>query len=148
MIAGWHNFTSADTAACLTIFDTLCPAYFASNERDEFAEYLSEQGDEYQIFRIEDGATLAGYGLHHSETDRTLRLNWIMVSPEAQGQQLGDTMMKDALAVLHASSMERLLISASQHSAPFFSRYGAIEQTRIPNGWGLGMHRVEMVISS
>jgi hypothetical protein len=42
--------------------------------------------------------------------------------------------------------VERVRISASQVSAPFFARCGARELSRVRDGWGPGMHRVEMEI--
>jgi hypothetical protein len=35
-------------------------------------------------------------------------------------------------------------VAASQHSAPFFARFGARELARTDDGWGPGMHRVDM----
>lgn len=40
-----------------------------------------------------------------------------------------------------------IFISASQHSAPFFARFGAVQKSFLENGWGPGMHRIEMEIA-
>ncbi|WP_242112849.1 hypothetical protein [Luteimonas aquatica] len=46
------------------------------------------------------------------------------------------------------SGRPTLHISASHKSAPFFARFGALETARVPDGWGPGMHRVEMRLAS
>ena len=45
-----------------------------------------------------------------------------------------------------ASRVARILLSTSQHSADFFEQFGAYETSRIENGWGVGMHRIDMEI--
>jgi hypothetical protein len=35
-------------------------------------------------------------------------------------------------------------IAASQKSAAFFARFGAVTLKVVDNGWGTGMHRIDM----
>jgi hypothetical protein len=55
--------------------------------------------------------------------------------------------MNRIVAELRRSTGVTLRISASHKSAPFFAKFGARERDRIPNGWGPGMHRVEMELA-
>jgi hypothetical protein len=86
---------------------------------------------------------VGAYGLYADGPDR-LALRWIIVSAAAQQRGLGSMMMSRIVTGLRESEGVTLRISASHRSAPFFAKFGARELTTIPDGWGPGMHRVEM----
>ena len=50
---------------------------------------------------------------------------------------------------MNTATKESLLaidIAASHLSAPFFTKFGASTLSETPNGWGQGMHKVDMEI--
>lgn len=72
-------------------------------------------------------------------------LNWILLSPSAQGAGVGRAIMGEVAALASVRGVAAVHIAASHKSAPFFARFGAAETLRTADGWGLGMHRVDMV---
>jgi hypothetical protein len=60
------------------------------------------------------------------------------------GRGLGSFIMKNVIREMEANGHSVLHISASHKSAAFFEKFGARALSRIPDGWGPGMHRVEM----
>ncbi len=61
-----------------------------------------------------------------------------------QGRGLGSAIMAHVLEKARRSGMRILRIAASHKSAPFFARFGAETVAETPNGWGPGMHRIDM----
>lgn len=138
---GFRAYEPADRVACLALFDANCPAAFAPNERDEYAAFLDEGHDGYEVC-VDGEAVVGAYGLVRDGAGLALR--WILIGPAAQGRGLGAGMMERVAARAREEGVERVRISASQVSAPFFARFGARERSRTVDGWGPGMHRVEM----
>jgi len=71
-------------------------------------------------------------------------LNWILLNPRSQGLGIGSVIMSRISAVALDSGASLINIAASHKSSPFFDKFGAIEIAHIGNGWGSGMHRVDM----
>ena len=141
----FRPFEENDRRACLELFDLNCPVFFAPNERSDYEEFLNEAAERYELC-LENDRVVGGYGLY-PDTPGRLALRWIMLSPHSQGRGLGSAMMARVVAALRESDGATLRISASHKSAPFFAKFGAEERARIPDGWGPGMHRVEMELA-
>lgn len=139
----FRPYQPADLAACLALFDGNCPEFFAPNEHEEYVEFLAEAHASYEVCLL-DGMIAAAFGVLHDE--RGLSLRWILVSPAAQGQGLGRAIMARVATAVQAHGGGPLHIAASQKSAPFFARFGAMETTVTPDGWGPGMHRIDMLL--
>ena len=136
---------------CLEVFDANCPGSFAPNERAEFAVFLDEVPDGYEVCLV-DGVVAGAFGLlaaPRPDEPGRLRINWIMIDPDVQGRGVGRAMMERARARARghgAHDPVAIDIAASHVSAPFFARFGASEVGRTEDGWGPGMHRVDMVM--
>jgi len=131
--------------ACLQIFNENCPQYFAENEREDYIGFLEGNPSDYFI-GISGDYVASAFGVVSTSDISRVRLSWILVSPRFKGSGVGNKMMnysKEAAINKGASVID---IAASHLSAPFFAKFGAEELNKIPNGWGIGMHRVDMEI--
>jgi GNAT superfamily N-acetyltransferase len=138
----FRPYSSQDRKACLALFDANCPAYFASNERADYEEFLATVPKSYELCLIDDEVAGA-FGLIGTDTARR-RLSWIMLDPRSQGRGVGRAIMNYVAAIAVADGIPVVDIAASHISAPFFARFGAITVNVTDNGWGPGMHRVDM----
>ena len=139
---GFRPYRSDDRDACLSIFDANCPTFFAPNERPEYLAFLENVPAGYEVCELH-GRIVGAYGLtHHAES--RLSLNWIMLDPGSQGIGIGTSVMSRAIALAKASRSTLINIAASQKSAPFFARFGAVATAHIKEGWGPKMDRVDM----
>lgn len=135
-----------DRDACLGLFDANCPEFFAPNERAEYAAWLDAEPQGYHVCML-DGRVAGAWGLRQRE-DGDCVLNWILLAPAVQGRGIGRRIMQEVRDELRARGAARLHIGASHKSAPFFARFGAVEIRRTPDGWGPGMHRVDMELQT
>lgn len=139
-----RSFSVIDQPACLALFDENCPDYFAQNERDEYTRFLDAQSGSYQVCILDDHV-VGAYGLYATSSGHTA-LHWILFSPSVHGRGLGSYVMSRVIRELKEKGSFKIIISASHKSAPFFAKFGATEMATITDGWGPGMHRVEMQI--
>lgn len=140
----FRPFVPADKELCLDLFDANCPAYFAPPERIAYAKFLEAAPTGYEV-GLEQGQIVGAYGLSGEGACRR-ELRWILVQPRTQGSGVGSAMMRRATALLRESGPRSLDIAASHLSAPFFAKHGAVVVAETRNGWGPGLHRVDMVL--
>lgn len=140
----FRPFLRSDRARCLALFDSNCPDYFAPNERVEYARFLECLPDGYEVCEAA-GRVVGAYGLILDENDDA-HLNWILLDPAAQGRGIGSAIMARVVARGRALRVRQVGIAASDRSASFFARFGAIPGKRTLDGWGPGMSRVDMLL--
>jgi GNAT superfamily N-acetyltransferase len=140
----FRPYQPGDAAACFRLFDANCPQFFAPNERQDLVEFLRVPPAGYEVVRLGD-EVVAAFGVLREAGEMHLR--WIMVAPSQQGHGLGRQIMARATAVVLAGGEKVLRIATSHVSERFFLKLGAREIGRSTDGWGPGMHRVDMVLS-
>lgn len=139
----FRRYTDEDADACLAIFDANCPDYFAPNERADFAVFLAGYPEGYELCLL-NGKLVGAFGL--SAENRVGTLNWILIAPNAHGAGVGRAIMRRVLERGQTKDLSRLEIAASHKSQGFFAKFGARTLTTLEDGWGPGMHRVDMEI--
>ena len=140
----FNPYDSEHFDACLALFDANCPAYFAPNERDEYARFLAADPSGYEICTVDDNIRGA-FGISMDGT-REARLNWILLDPDVQGAGIGSAIMRRVLAASRAAGAQTLGIATSQFASAFFAKHGASTTAVTADGFGAGMDRVDMVI--
>ncbi len=140
----FRPYQAGDRAACFRIFDDNCPEFFAPNERADLVAFLATPPAGYEVALLGDDV-VAAFGVLREDGAPTLR--WIMIGREAQGHGLGRLIMARAVATVRAAGETQLRIATSHKSDGFFTKLGATEVRRTPDGWGPGLHRVDMVLS-
>lgn len=138
----FRPYRNADYSICIAIFDANCPEFFAPNEREEYRDFLDGLREGYEVCEM-DGHVVGAFGLFGTGA-RVKGLNWILLDPSVQGMGIGSRIMERVASVGRRSGVETVRISASHKSAPFFERFGAKPNAVLEDGWGPGMHRVEM----
>ena len=140
----FRSYLATDQRACLALFDANCPEFFAQNERTDYLSFLADSPGDYELCCVGDvvvGAFgLTGTGVRHRN------LNWIMLNPSSQGVGIGAAIMERVIAKARECGVRVVNIAASHKSAAFFAKFGADAATTIENGWGPGMHRVDMTL--
>ena len=129
---------------CLNIFDANCPDFFSPLERTEYEKYLDDQANGYEVCLLGD-KIVGAFGIWLESTENS-RITWIMLDPDTQGTGIGAAMMNRALQRSRDTGASHLDIAASHLSASFFAKFGAKTIKETEDGWGPGMHRVDMVL--
>jgi predicted N-acetyltransferase YhbS len=138
----FRPYAPADQQCCLEIFDRNCPEFFSPNERADYVSFLAACPDNYEVCCI-GSAVVGACGLIGSDTE-SRNLNWILLASNLQGAGIGSTMMRRVIEAARALRLKHIRIAASHKSAAFFARFGAVATQSITDGWGPGMHRMDM----
>lgn len=133
-----------DMAACLAIFDSNTPDFFAPHERAEFAQFLAEPGGSYFVVEADDSAVSACGGCW-AYADGRVALTWGMVIRSQHRHGIGRWLLLKRLQWLCSQIDAKVaVIETSQHSAPFFQKFGFQTATITPNGFAPGLDRIAM----
>ena len=91
------------------------------------------------------GPLVGAFGLMYDGA-RDRNLHWMLLEPSSQGLGIGAMIMERVILHASASGARVVNIAASHKSAPFFAKFGSTKVTVTANGWGPGLHRVDMVL--
>ena len=138
-------------AACLEMFDLNCPRFFAREERSDYSYFLQQLPflrSTHTIYLLgwRGQRLIACFGMARVSSE-TCALTWVMVHPEYQRQGCGKEMMLQLFAMAEAARYRKIAVSTSQHADQFFARFGAVTLRSQNDGWGPGMHRLDMEIN-
>ena len=140
----FQRYEPGDYAACLALFGANSPEFFAPNEEADYREFLTASPDWYEVC-IRTGDVIGAYGLEQIRPS-TGAVRWILLHPTAHGAGIGSRVMNRLIERARASGLTTVLIAASQKSAPFFARFGAVVLEERANGWGPGLDRIDMIL--
>lgn len=140
-------YRPGDRAACLAVFDTNTPRFFAPAEREDFRGFLEAGPDDYFVLEDspEDGPEVVGCGgvfVRGGEGG----LCWGMVARDRHRQGLGSVLLRKRLALLaeHRPEVEAVVLDTTQHSRGFFARFGFEVVKVTPDGYAPGLDRYDM----
>ena len=144
-------YRSTDRAACLALFDSNTPSSFLPHERAEFVEWLealdagdSDEHAEYLV--IEDaGPVVACGGIWWTEPADPAGFAWGMVARHLQRRGHGTLLVRARLERLRELGVREVRLDTSQHTAPYYARFGFEVVKRTQGGYGPGLDRVDMV---
>ena len=142
----FRPYAAADAGACLAVFDSNVPTFFAESERAAYATFLEECPCMYLVGELADGSIVACGGWFRTPDDATVAgLAWGMLHRELHGRGLGRQLFDVRLAGVRALGGVRALdITTSQHTERFFARAGFAVTGRAPDGHAPGIVRVDM----
>jgi ribosomal protein S18 acetylase RimI-like enzyme len=136
-------YAPENEATCMAIFDSNLPKYFTQAERDLFLNYLRRKDIVYFVAEHRDEVTgcagywIDDYGLAH--------LVWGMVHSARHLQGIGAALLKWRFERIRQTPYAWcVLINTSQHTAPFFARYGFQAIRTIPDGYQAGLDKIFM----
>jgi N-acetylglutamate synthase-like GNAT family acetyltransferase len=142
-----RDFETRDCEACLNLFDSNTPQFFAPHERAEFEMYLDdleERGPnaEYLVLEADEKIVACG-GYYVSEG--TAGLTWGLVGRDRHGEGFGTNLLRERLhRIARVPNAHEVVLDTTRQSKGFFERFG-FEVTKItPDGYGAGLDRVDM----
>lgn len=140
-------YRADDRDACLAVFDTNRPRYFTADERGLFERFLARTLTEPDrpFYVAEDAGTVRGCGGHRVDTYGIGYLAWGMVDARYHGQGFGTAVLDRRLAEIHALPRAWcVVLDTSQHTAPFYARFGFEPVQTVRDGYQPGLDTVYM----
>lgn len=142
-------YTPDDFSACLAIFDSNVPTYFAPEERADCCECLGNVNAEHRPYIVltRNGSVIACGGLTAETVNRQARLAWVMVDSALHGQGLGTSLTQAILTLARTTpDIAEVGLATSQHILGFYEGFGFTLSNIIPDGFGPGLDRCDMTL--
>ena len=136
-------YQPADRSACLDVFDSNQPDYFAAHERPAFENFLATATTPY--FVMEHEGTIVGCG-GYAVDGRSGRLCWGMIRRNLHRHGFGRFLLLYRMRQMtrHEAEIEMVELDTTPRSAPFFLSQGFRILSTVADGYGPGLDRVEM----
>lgn len=143
-----RRYKPADRRGCLDIFDSNVPEFFDSAERSSFVSFLDDQAVAWLYQVIErQGRTVACGGFAVASNGLSAGLCWGMVARGLHGTGLGSLLTNARLEAARAiSGIEQVRLDTSQHTQGFYRRFGFVVEQIVPDGYGPGLDRWDMLL--
>lgn len=137
----FRPYRSDDYDACVALFDSNVPKFFALHERVEFMEFLQALPCPYFMLIDEAGAVLACGGI--GEWNGVGGLAWGMVAREQHKHGLGLRLLQERLAWFRVNypHVHEVRMDTSQYSVGFFERQGFRAQKIVMHGFAPNLHQ-------
>jgi len=138
-------YTAADRAACLAIFDSNIPGFFAPDERAGFAAYLDGAGARYLVLADADGAIVGcgGFGIRADGTTAILRWRMVLATHHRRGLGRQLTLARLRLAVADRA-IARVVLYTTGQTADFYRRLGFRDTAVLAEHYGPGLDQHAM----
>lgn len=148
-----REYRAGDQPACLAIFDSNIPDFFARHERLEFAAFLAAPDCHYFVIEDDTGDPAAlvppligcgGY-FYNPET-RAGALCWGMVARAHHKTGAGTALLRFRLGRICADSdgVAMLMMNTSQHTQGFFAKFGFEIVRVVEHGLAPDLHQIDM----
>jgi N-acetylglutamate synthase-like GNAT family acetyltransferase len=137
-----REFQKSDTVGCLALFDSHGGQAFQLTERTEFENYLALPQGPYYVAEFEGSIVACGGFCIQNDA---ARLTWGMVTKDLTGKGIGKLLLLYRLREISKAGISKISLDTSQHSAGFFEKFGFRIVSRETDGYGDGLHKLEMV---
>jgi ribosomal protein S18 acetylase RimI-like enzyme len=141
-----REYHTSDYEACLAVFDSNVPLYFAAAERSSFADFLVRLTCTFFVAEHESRVVGCG-GFYLVPADGLAGLVWGMIARDHQRRGLGSSLLRERLRRLASEPVIRTVrVNTSQHTSAFFHRFGFETVLTIENHFADGLHQHQMLL--
>jgi N-acetylglutamate synthase-like GNAT family acetyltransferase len=137
-------YKPSDRSACLALFDSNTPDFFAPRERDEFAGFLDDSGATMLVLETTAGELIGCGGYYMRAEGKDGGLAWGMIHRRWHRRGAGRTLLRSRLRALQTAGAKSVTVHTSRHSRGFFEREGFEEVRVVPDGFASGIDMVEL----
>jgi len=142
-------YAADDLPACLAIFDSNVPTFFAPEERADFCQFLEsiDTEDRPYLVLVRNGSVIACGGLGVEPERKRASLAWGMVDRAFHGQGLGTSLTLARLEQARAiPGIAELIMDTSQHTHGFYEKFGFTVTKVTSDGFAPGLDRWDMTL--
>ncbi|MGH8082342.1 MAG: GNAT family N-acetyltransferase [Lysobacter sp.] len=140
-----RDCAASDRAACVALFESNVPEYFAAHELADFLDTL-DWIEDYYVIELDGEGVVACGGYAGAKADPSVAvLCWGMVRRDLHRGGLGERLLSERLRRIDADpAFASVKIETTPFSRDFFARYGFVVTRVQPDGFAPGYDLVEM----
>jgi ribosomal-protein-alanine N-acetyltransferase len=150
-----REYKPADRNACVEIFKSNLPKFFAAEELAFFETWLNGQDEgvvaysnakaEYYYVAEDENKLVGCGGFYIAREEAVARMAWGMVENSLHKKGIGKALLKyriENISSLHPGCM--ISLDTTQHSFSFFEKFGFVTTKVQKDFYTLGMDRYDM----
>ena len=143
---GWavHEYAVEDRTACLALFDSNSPEFFAPEERADYATFLDRLPCRYLVMTAPRKGVIAAGGYYLTEEPRLGALAWGLVARSWHHRGVGRELLLVRLSHLRAGGALTVRVRTSQRTREFFERAGFHAVRVVEGGFAPDIDLVEL----
>jgi len=136
-------YSASDHPAVLELLRLNTPQYFAESEEADLVDYLANHIDHYYV--VEVGNAIVGCGGFNRTPDGSRGvLSWDIIHPDAQGREIGSTLVKFRIAEMQQLGVPEIGVRTSQHVYKFYEKMGFSLKEVVMDYWAEGYDLYDM----
>jgi N-acetylglutamate synthase-like GNAT family acetyltransferase len=140
-------YQQSDKEACLELFRSNTPKFFAASEEADFVAHLKDANNHHGYFVLEKEGNIVGCGGYALENTRGY-LTWGMVDHSQHGIGAGKRLLLERLKLItEHSEVKDIVLDTSQHTFGFFRKLGFVTTKITEHGYGEHLHRYDIKLS-
>ena len=154
-----RNYSAEDKAHCLETFKSNVPDFFTEEEISDFENFL----DQFEIrnesrdplartffYVVEsDGKIVGCGGFGDKENNKIISLAWAHVHRDYHKHGFGKLLLEYRLEKIKSLFPNQLVfIDTTQHSAPFYIKYGFVTQKITKDFYAPGLDRWDLILTT
>lgn len=148
-------YKAADKTGCMEAFNSNVPKYFTTDEVHDFERFLTNlevpenNNDLFYYTMMLNYRVIGCGGFCKKEETNAITFAWGLVHHDYHKQGFGKQLVAFRLEKIKLIYPDKqVILDTTQHSFPFFEKYG-FETVKITNDfYAKGMHRYDMVFST
>lgn len=143
----FSDYHSVDYDACLSLFDANCPTAFHPGERQDFDAFLLDLPGPYLLMQHQEFGLIGCGGYAFNQQQKSAELCWGMVHPKHQKQGYGKALLEERLARIKLNTeIKAVALCTTPDTVAFFTPFNFSVQQTTNNGFGEGVHQVDMIM--
>jgi hypothetical protein len=143
---GWsvREYAVEDRTACLALFDSNSPEFFAPDERAEYVAFLDRLPCRYLVMTASQQQVIAAGGYYLTEEPGLGALAWGVVARSWHHRGVGRELLGVRLSHLRAGGALAARVRTSQRTRKFFERSGFHLVRVVESGFAPAIDLVEL----
>lgn len=132
---------------CLKIFDSNVPHLHSKSEREDFEHWLDHRAKDHFYVLYEKDRMVACGGIYIDRSEGTAGMVWGLVNAADYGKGYGHVITTYRLQTLiEKNTNQRINLSTSQHSCPYYRKWGLKQINFQKNGLAPGLDRYDFLL--
>ena len=118
-------YRSEDKLEVMELLRKNIPAFFASEEEEDFQQYLEKEQEDYFVYK--EGLKIIGAGgINYFPKENEARISWDMIDPEYHGKGIGSKLVRHRLQHIQerAEGIDTIIVRTSQVAFRFYEKMG------------------------
>jgi ribosomal protein S18 acetylase RimI-like enzyme len=141
-----REYESDDYEACLAVFASNVPCFFATHEQPAYAAFHAQLPCPYLVAELYGSVVGAG-GYYRLPDDDCAGLAWGIVARDHQRRGVGSALLQERLRRLTRDpTIRRVRVKTSQRTVSFFQRFGFRTERVVEHHFGPGVHQYQMFL--